>query len=216
MIRLPSVPGGFACILADPPWRFNSLWGGRPKMVNGSYPSRAVDAHYDTMTFEEINALPVGEVAAKNSVLFLWLAWPILPKAMQTIEAWGFTYKTCGFNWTKTNKNGTPFVGLGYWTRANSEVCLIATRGKPKRIAKNVSQIVWSGRREHSRKPDEVHARIEALVPGPRLELFARETRPGWTSWGNEATKFNSGLDARPISCDSILTLKGDDLASLA
>lgn len=144
------------------------------------------------MSEAEIIALPVKDVAASDSVLFLWACWPTLKQALRIIDAWGFQYKTCAFSWLKVNKDGSPFSGLGYWTRANSEMCLLATRGKPKRLAADVAQGILAPRREHSRKPDCTHERIERLVAGPRLELFGRQSRPGWTVWGNEATKFDT------------------------
>jgi len=197
-VALTDLPRGyFKAILADPPWQFNNLWGGRPKKVNGNYPSRAIDSHYDTLTIDEICALPVNNVAADDCVLFMWTCWPVLQASFRVIEAWGFKYKTCAFSWMKADPyrlfadEKTPFAGLGYWTRANTEPCLLATRGKPKRIAADVRQGIIAPRREHSRKPDEVHDRVERLVAGPYLELFGRQSRPGWTVWGNEATKFD-------------------------
>lgn len=186
----------YRAILADPPWQFNSLWGGRPKKTEAGYPSRAVDAHYDTMTIDEIAALPVAEVADDDCILFLWTCWPVLQKSLRVIEAWGFTYKTCAFSWMKADPyrlfadDKTPFAGMGYWTRANTEPCLLATRGRPKRVNADVRQGIIAPRREHSRKPDCVHERIERLVDGPYLELFARQRREGWDAWGNEVDKF--------------------------
>ena len=190
--------GHFKCILADPPWQFNSLWGGRPKKVGNNYPSRAIDAHYDTLTIDEICALPVPDLCAPDCVLFMWTCWPVLQASFKVIEAWGFTYKTCGFSWMKADPyrlfadEKTPFAGLGYWTRANTEPCLLATRGKPKRRAADVRQGIIAPRREHSRKPDEIHGRIERLIDGPYLELFARAQRAGWSTWGNEVDKFGA------------------------
>ena len=121
-----------------------------------------------------------------------------MPQALKVIEAWGFTYKTCAFCWNKGNTlplfpdDFRDKMGLGYWTRANSEVCLLATRGKPKRLNADVRQIIQAPLREHSRKPDEVYSRIERLVAGPYLELFARQAWPGWDSWGNETEKFEA------------------------
>jgi len=188
----------YRAILADPPWQFNSLWGGRPKKVGGNYPSRAIDAHYDTLTIDEIAALPVADLAADDCVLCMWTCWPVLQASFRVINAWGFKYKTCAFSWMKADPyrlfadDKTPFAGLGYWTRANTEPCLLATRGKPKRINADVRQGIIAPRREHSRKPDAIHGRIERLVAGPYLELFARQSRPGWTTWGNQATKFDA------------------------
>ncbi|MDE2097135.1 MAG: DNA methyltransferase [Patescibacteria group bacterium] len=188
----------FGAIYADPPWQFNSLWGGRPKKVGNNYPSRAIDSHYETLTIDEIASLPVQDIAAENCVLFMWTCWPVIDRASEIIEGWGFKYKTCAFSWMKADPyrlfadDKTPFAGMGYWTRANTEPCLLATRGKPKRLHADVRQGIIEPRREHSRKPDCVYERIERLVAGPYLELFARTSHPGWTAWGNETTKFKA------------------------
>ena len=191
--------GHFKAILADPPWAFNLWWGGRSNHTPAGVPSRATEPHYQVMKEEALNALPIGELAAKDCVLFLWTCWPVLPWSLRTIEAWGFTYKTCGFCWVKAQARQMelfqdeiePHMTLGYWTRSNSEVCLLASKGSPKRRATDVRQAIIEPRREHSRKPDCVHERIERLVEGPYLELFARRRRAGWTVWGNETDKFS-------------------------
>lgn len=192
-MSLADLPQGhFKAIYADPPWRFEA-WSGKGT-------ARSADNHYDTMRLEDIAALPVAAVAAEDSVLFMWICWPMLPEALQLIEAWGFNYKTCGFSWTKADdrqgdmlSDSVPVqVGMGYWTRANSEVCLLATRGKPKRLNADVRQGIIEPRRQHSRKPDCVHGRIERLVEGPYLEMFARAPRSGWTVWGNQTDKFEA------------------------
>lgn len=198
MTDLHALPraGSYRAILADPPWLFESLWGGRPKKTTAGYPSRAVERHYGLMTDEEICALPVGDVAAPDCVLFLWTCWPVLQRSLRVLDAWGFTYKTCAFSWMKADPyrlfadDKTPFAGLGYWTRANTEPCLLATRGKPKRRNADVRQGIIERRREHSRKPDCVNSRIERLVAGPYVELFARARREGWDAWGLETGKF--------------------------
>lgn len=147
---------------------------------------------------DEIVKLPVGEIAANDCVLFLWTCWPVLQRTFAILDVWGFNYKTCAFSWLKGDPyrlfadEYTPYMGLGYWTRANTEPCLLATRGRPKRRAANVRQGIIAPRREHSRKPDEIHQRIERLVAGPYLELFARQQRPGWDAWGNEVGKFRT------------------------
>lgn len=195
--------GHFGAILADPPWAFQTWWSGRSNKLPSpkkkfSYPSRATKAAYEVMREDELNALPVGDLAADDCVLFLWTCWPVLQWSLQTIEAWGFKYKTCGFCWVKAHAGQiemfeaeiTPHMTLGYWTRSNSEVCLLATKGKPKRRARDVKQAIIAPRREHSRKPEGIHERIERLVDGPYLELFARQQRPGWTTWGNETDRF--------------------------
>ena len=150
------------------------------------------------MQESDLLRLPISSISSDNCCLFLWIVWPSLPQALNLIEKWGFTYKTCAFSWMKAHNGQIEMfrddadaqVGLGYWTRANSEVCLLGTRGKPKRLNADVRQGIIAPRREHSRKPDGIHERIERLVAGPYLELFARQQRPGWTVWGNETDKF--------------------------
>jgi len=196
---------GYGAILADPPWAFQTWWSGRSNKLPSpkkkfSYPSRATTPDYEVMREHELNMLPVGDLAAENCVLFLWICWPILPQAMKLIDAWGFEYKTCAFCWIKGHARQIemfqddiqPHMTLGYWTRSNSEVCLLATRGKPKRSAADVRQAIVEPRREHSRKPDGIHERIERLVAGPYLELFARQKRAGWDCWGNQTDKFKA------------------------
>lgn len=187
--------GKYGAILADPPWGFK-VWSGKDKQVA----SRGSVTPYDTMEMADIAAMPVADLAADDCCLFMWVVWPTLPEALGVIEAWGFKYKTCGFAWVKADVSTVnlfddpvdAYMGLGYWTRANSEVCLLATRGKPKRLNADVRQGIIAPRREHSRKPDGIHERIERLVAGPYLELFARQKRPGWTVWGNQTDKFKA------------------------
>jgi N6-adenosine-specific RNA methylase IME4 len=176
----------YGAIYADPPWSFRN-WSAKGT-------GRNAISHYDCMTFDQLARLPIADIAADDCTLFLWATDPLLPKAFELIEAWGFTYKTVGFYWVKENSSGDGFfTGLGYWTRANPEQCLLATRGKPSRKAKNVRRLVVEPRREHSRKPDVVRDRIEALVNGPYLELFARETKRGWDCWGDQSGLFDGG-----------------------
>jgi N6-adenosine-specific RNA methylase IME4 len=194
--------GHFAAVLADPPWHFQA-WvdtghsGARLPNGGKNYGSSRGPT-YQTMRENELKDIPVSELAARDSVLFLWGCWPVLEQSLRLINAWGFTYKTCGFCWMKADQyrlfalQEDVRMGLGYWTRANSEFCLLSTRGKPKRINPDVRQGIIEPLREHSRKPDCVHERIERLVAGPYLELFARQSRPGWTTWGNETTKFDT------------------------
>ncbi|MBI4184876.1 MAG: DNA methyltransferase [Proteobacteria bacterium] len=192
MISSPR-PRHYRVIYADPPWTF-ATYSSKGK-------GRSPEAYYDCMSLEEIKALPVAEWAADDCLLLLWTTDPLLEKAFDVVRAWGFTYKTIGFYWAKLHKgNGTLvftensfFTGLGFWTRANPEPCLLATRGHPKRRSAKVRKLVVSPRREHSRKPDEVYDRIEALCEGPYLEMFARSSRPGWDSWGAEAGVLDSG-----------------------
>ena len=140
------------------------------------------------MGIEELCALPVSEITEKDCVLFLWATFPQLKEALQLIKAWGFTYKTVAFVWLKTNKKAlTWFYGLGFWTRGNAEICLLAIKGHPKRQAKNIHQLIISPIEEHSKKPEEARKKIVALMGDiPRIELFARKESPGWDIWGNE------------------------------
>ena len=164
-------------IYADPPWRYSA------KKVQG-----AAENHYPTMSIDELCALPVAELAAKDSALFMWATFPQLPEALRLIRAWGFTYKSVAFVWLKKNRRADSwFYGLGFWTRANAEICLLATKGHPKRQAADIHQFIISPIEAHSKKPDETRDKIVALMGDlPRVELFARQTSPGWDVWGNE------------------------------
>ncbi len=156
---------------------------------------RNATSHYDCLSLDQLAALPVGDWADDDCALFLWAVDPLLDQAFRLLQAWGFAYKTVAFYWVKTNKidTGTFFSGLGYWTRANPEQCLLGTRGNPKRLATDVQRLLIAPRREHSRKPEEAYDRIERLVAGPYLEMFARETRDGWAAWGNQTELFATG-----------------------
>lgn len=186
-------PGHYGAIYADPAWRFET-WNNDNTYEGTRAPS------YPTMKLDAMAALPVAEIAARDAVIFMWISWPLLTDALRLIEAWGFVYKTCAFSWIKAHAGQIELfrddikvqVGTGFWTRANSEVCLLATRGKPKRLNADVRQAIIEPRREHSRKPTCVYGRIERLVAGPYCELFARTTRPSWASWGNEVGKFGA------------------------
>jgi len=166
-------------IYADPPWSY--------RLYNGTGNGSAAK-HYKTMKPEEIYNLPVQDIAAENCILFLWVTFPNLEIGLETIRRWGFKYKTAAFVWVKRNKKSPGwFWGLGSWTRANAEVCLLATKGKPKRISKSVHSIIDAPVEEHSKKPDITRDRIVQLMGDlPRIELFAREETPGWDVWGNE------------------------------
>jgi len=166
----------FNIIYADPPWHY---WDGGNKNQS---------LHYQTMSLTEIMALPVSKIADNNSILFLWVTYPILQDAFRVIEAWGFKYSTAGFVWVKRNKNSDSyFFGNGSWTRANSELCLIATRGSVTRIDATISQIIDDRIAEHSEKPKKVRNLITSLVGEmPRIELFSRNADDdGWHNWGN-------------------------------
>ena len=140
------------------------------------------------MSVDEICKLDVAGVAADNCVLFLWATFPQIQEALQVIKAWGFQYKTVAFVWLKQNKSGKGwFFGLGFWTRGNAEICLLATKGKPHRKSARVHQFITSPLRGHSQKPDEAREKIVELMGDlPRLELFARNGTDGWDVWGNE------------------------------
>ena len=140
------------------------------------------------MSIEDIKALPVGELADKACALFLWITFPCLYEALEVLEAWGFSYKTVAFVWVKQNrKNDDLFTGMGYWTRANAEICILATKGHPRRVSAGVRQVILSHVEEHSKKPDEARDRIVQLMGDlPRIELFARQSPEGWDVWGNE------------------------------
>lgn len=199
----PLPAGPFGCILADPPWAFRTY--SRPK---GAVPQRrddhAAEDHYATMSREELLAMPVANVAARDCALFMWAVDSHLDQAIDLGRAWGFEFKTLAFIWAKTTKSAAPGqfgffppetvhrIGMGYWTRKQAEVCLMFTRGRVRRLHSGVRQIIEAPRREHSRKPDETHARIQRLVAGPYLEMFAREPREGWTVWGNQTDRFAS------------------------
>jgi N6-adenosine-specific RNA methylase IME4 len=172
-------------IYADSPWRY------RNSSCNG-----AAESHYQTMTTTDICLLPVEDIAAKDSVLFLWATFPMLPDAISVISAWGFRYKSVAFVWLKQNKVAkTWFFGTGFWTRGNAEICLLATKGKPKRQDNSVHQFIISPVEAHSKKPDEARDKILRLMGDlPRVELFARQATPGWDVWGNEIQNTVPGL----------------------
>lgn len=179
--NLNDVKEKYSIIYADPPWSYK-VWS---KKGNG----RSAESHYHCMEKKDIQDLPVKEIAADNSVLFLWVTYPCLEEGLELIKAWGFTYKTCAFSWVKMNKKkDTPFVGMGYYTRANNEICLLATKGKPlPRLSRSVEQVILSKIGRHSEKPAEIRDRIVSLFGDlKRIELFARTTADGWDCFGNE------------------------------
>jgi N6-adenosine-specific RNA methylase IME4 len=192
-------------ILADPPWQYNDASKNRGGAAR----------HYRTMSLDDIAALPVSSITAPDCILFLWSTWPMLLEgaAHKVIKSWGFDPRSCGFNWIKVypwkpftgkpdtdkikilkyDENGnmfesTPFVGMGHYTRSNSEVCIVARKGHPKRLYGGVSQIIISEHRAHSQKPSEQYGRIVQMLGDiPKIELFARNSWPGWDCWGLEA-----------------------------
>lgn len=168
-------------IYADPPWQFKTFSKkGKEK--------KSAELHYPCMNLEDIKNLPIKNLCKKDCVLFIWVTFPFLEKVFEVLESWGFKYKTCGFNWVKKNKKSdTYFTGCGYWTRSNSEICLLATIGNLTRVSKSVHQVCDARVMEHSKKPDEIRNRIvELLGDIPRIELFARQKVDGWDCWGNE------------------------------
>ena len=167
----------YKIIYADPPWHYERTG------VQG-----AAEYHYPTMSDEDLCALPVEQIADRDCILFLWATFPKLPEALRLIRAWGFKYKSVAFVWLKQNKKkNTWYYGLGFWTRGNAEICLLATKGHPKRKSAAVHQFIISPIREHSKKPDETREKIiELMGDVPRIELFARQKTDGWDTWGNE------------------------------
>lgn len=186
----PTTLGKYNIIYADPPWSYDD------KALNRG----GAERHYSTMKLADICAIPVADIAADDCLLFMWGAWPKLFEAGSVLKAWGFDFKTCAFVWVKTNKRTNvnqasffpvdsfdSFWGMGRWTRANTEFCLLAVKGKPKRESAGVHQIIYAPIAAHSRKPDETRDKIVELAGDlPRVELFARRTAPGWDVWGNE------------------------------
>lgn len=178
----------YQIIYADPPWSYNDKMSGH---------SFSLDHEYITQNKNWIRDLPVGGVMDTNCVLFLWAVSPLLPEAFEVMKSWGFKYKTIAFVWSKRHKDGNPVSNLGRWTMGNVELCLLGTKGSPKRICKNVKQLVEDYRSEHSKKPDSIRDLIVNLMGDiPRLELFARDREginlfgqnrfDGWDVFGNE------------------------------
>ena len=168
----------YGAILADPPWDF--------KTYSAKGEGRSASRHYDIPSRKELWQMDVP--AAHDCVMFMWVTDPNLLDGLNLMTAWGFQYKTVAFTWVKNSKHNLEkfMIGCGYWTRANPEMCLLGTRGKPKHLSRAVRQLLVAPRQEHSRKPDEVYERVEALVGGPYLEMFARRQWPGWDAVGNE------------------------------
>lgn len=198
------IPGAYGAICADPPWHFRA----RTALQVGNWVSRRdAEKHYAVMGLDDIKALPVRRLAAPDCHLFLWTTGPNLRNAFGVIDAWGFRYSGIAFTWIKLRRSidthqlrltataeSDFHVGLGLTTRKNAEFCLLARRGNCRRVAKDVREIILAPVREHSRKPEAFRDRVERYVgPGIKIaELFARESRPGWASWGAEAGKFDA------------------------
>jgi N6-adenosine-specific RNA methylase IME4 len=180
----------FDVLLVDVPWRYSDTAAAGERGAAFKYPTLSIDA---------VKELPVSDVASDDSMIFMWGTWPLLKESIDVIETWGFKYKTGGFTWIKTAKSGNPSMGMGSYTRSNSEFCLLGVRGNVKAsewiVDRSVSSAIVSPRLAHSEKPSEVCERIERLV-GPsrsKLELFARARREGWESLGNHL----DGVDIR-------------------
>ena len=169
----------YQLIYADPPWQYRDT---------ASAGNRGACHKYPVMSLDDIMALPVQELAADDCLLALWWVPPMPAEALQVVEAWGFTLKNmCGFTWHKETKTGKSFFGMGNLTRANTESCLFAVRGKPQRVSASVRQYVSAPAGRHSEKPGVVRDRLVQLLGDvPRVELFARCNTPGWDAWGNE------------------------------
>jgi len=197
----------YAALLADPPWKFKSYTALPKNWREVMRGSRAIERHYDVMDLPAIAALPVFEVMAPDAHLFLCATGPCLNQAFFVMEQWGFKYSGVAFVWIKVRRGmRIPLtileghtalslddffhVGLGLTTRKNVEFVLLGRRGNARRLAKDVREVVVAPVREHSRKPDDFAQRIERYCAGPFLELFARTTRIGWTTWGNDIFKF--------------------------
>lgn len=177
---LPSGP--FGAILADPPWAFRTYSRQSVAPARGAQP-------YAVMSLADIAALPVADVAAPNSLLFMWTVSHLQREAFDVAAAWGFRPVSIAFVWDKGR------MGMGYWTRQEVEICHLFKRGRPSRLGKGVRSVIRAPRREHSRKPDEQYGRIEQLVGGPYLELFARQAWAGWSAWGNQTDRFVAAND---------------------
>ncbi|MFN3371002.1 MAG: MT-A70 family methyltransferase [Sphingomonadaceae bacterium] len=177
-------PGRYGLILADPPWSFRV----RTEAGTGRSPQR----HYPCLSMAELIALPVAGLAARDSALLMWATAPMLPDALKLMGAWGFAFKSAGA-WAKQSASGASWAfGTGYCFRSAAEFFLLGTRGRPVVQSRRVRNLVVAPVREHSRKPDQLHAMAEALYAGPYLELFARQRRPGWDAWGNDPDHFEA------------------------
>lgn len=186
MIDLPK--GEFGVVLMDCPWQTITYDKKR------SLPQRAKgDQHYETMSFDQLSALPVADLGAKDFVLLMWIIDSHLDQALKLAEIYGCTFRTIAFIWDKGR------MSFGKWTRKEGEICLLFARGKPPRLSGGVRQIIREPARQHSRKPDCQYERIEALVGGPYLELFGRKLRPGWMTWGDQAGILDGRHIVKPL-----------------
>lgn len=197
--------GAYSVVLADPAWHFEGY-----NTAGSGVPQRAADQHYQTMTVTDMARLPVSQLAKPDCALFMWTPASHTPQAFWLAEQWGFNFASKAFTWAKLNKNAEQilteqkngllsggsiaqdsnwFMGMGHGTRRNTEDCWLFTRGSPRRMDRGVRELIVSPIREHSRKPDEAYCRIERLFAGDYCELFSRQVRADWSSWGNEVGK---------------------------
>ncbi|MGE5632204.1 MAG: MT-A70 family methyltransferase [Caulobacteraceae bacterium] len=177
----------FNILYVDPPWQYHCY--DKSDAAHG-----AATSHYPTMQFKDLISLPISDITDTNCAIFLWVTDPCLPEGLQLLDAWGFRFVTIGFYWVKLNKNGSPWFGLGHYTRGNPEICLLGLKGRLKRIDRAVPKLIMSQRGEHSAKPPEARDRIVRLYGDlPRLEVFGREQTDGWMVIGDEI----DGLDIR-------------------
>jgi N6-adenosine-specific RNA methylase IME4 len=178
----------YGAILCDPPWAF-AAWSHK------GITTRSAESHYRTSHTASLADLPVRDLAARDCALFMWTVDSHLDQGIALMQSWGFAYKTIAFIWVKTKPKAPhePRMGMGLWTRKEAEVCLMGRKGDPRRQSGGVRQVIMEPRREHSRKPDAVYDRVQQLVPGPYVELFARQRWPGWdTAFSDEADKFEA------------------------
>ncbi len=180
----PLPPLGFDYLMADPPWRFEA-WSEEGKN------HKAPEAHYGTMSLADIKALPVADLGRGDALLWLWGTHPMIDQQIDVCRAWGFKFVTTGV-WVKTTVNGKLAFGTGYRLRCASEPFIIGTLGRPDTV-RNIRTAFMAPIREHSRKPDEAYEIAERMMPGAlrRADIFSRQTRPNWTAWGHESTKFD-------------------------
>lgn len=176
----------YSVIYADPPWSF--------KTFSAKGTGRSAISHFDTMSLKQLQAMSFSNIAAPDCALLLWVVRWLPSRAIaDLLDSWGFVEKGTAFTWVKTTKDGKRYpIGTGYSTRSNPERCILATRGKPKVLAHDVPELIIAPRTQYARKP-ALYEQIERLYAGPYIELFSRNTRPGWTSWGDEIKLFDNG-----------------------
>ena len=170
----------YKIIYADPPWEYQD----KSKSHGGG-----AESHYKCMSVQDMKMLKIEDISAKDSIILMWVTYPMLRDGLDLMWSWGFEYKTVAFTWVKKNKkSNTFFFGMGRYTRGNPEICLLGRKGKGvKRISANIPNLQIHKRREHSRKPDKIRNEIIKLFGDiPRIELFARQRFEGWDVWGNE------------------------------